>query len=248
MARLAYIIRAQSLFGCRTSKQESQQQHPPVKGTVSRPSPDCAAGRLEWPRRLRSGRCLGRGTFGEGYDLSASALLTAHRLAQHRLGIVMVSGGQLILDSPDLGDDGVAHGGLFSRHSYSPDNPDHRGPLGQQGWVELTSVVWGTLLRQSYGFAFSRRLRLTADKLVAVLFLSFVDMFEILPGIVAEFPLDLMPCLTCLLHNRVFHLRPPSTLPACRQSGFDIHRPVLLHILPTHRNEFTEKGSLGNCP
>ncbi|GEM_PF-2256394 len=58
---------------------------------------------------------------GEADDLSASAFLTAHGVAQHRLGIVMVSGGQLILDSANLGDDGVARGCFLSCHSYSFD-------------------------------------------------------------------------------------------------------------------------------
>jgi hypothetical protein len=44
----------------------------------------------------------------------------------------MVPGGQLILDSPNLGDDGVAYKRFLSCHSYCPKNPNHRRRLGTE--------------------------------------------------------------------------------------------------------------------
>ncbi len=159
MARLAYTTRAKSSFGCRTAALRGQ--HTQVKSAVSGTSPDCAAGRLESARRLRSGRCLRGGTLGEADDLSASAVLTAHRLAQHGLGIVMVSGGQLILDSPNFGDDGVAHRRFLSCHSCCPSSLSswrlfHFSCRAEHSTVEASAcelgaqLVSGRMLRSRY--------------------------------------------------------------------------------------------------
>jgi len=77
------------------------------------------------------------------------------------------------------------------------------------------------MLRRLYRFAFSRRLWFAADEAAAMLFLGFVDVVEVSLWIVSELLFDLASNLTRLFHNRVFHLKAPSTLRACKSWGSD---------------------------
>jgi len=61
---------------------------------------------------------------GEAYNLPAVAVLTAHRVAQHGLDIVVTAGRQSFFDFANLGDDGVIRRCLLSWYTYSPSNQE----------------------------------------------------------------------------------------------------------------------------
>ncbi len=66
--------------------------------------------------------------------------------------------------------------------------------------------------RLLYDSAFAQGFRLSANEFIAMLFLGFVNVFEILHSIVIEFLFYLLSYFTCFFYNDVLHLRPPLIL------------------------------------
>jgi hypothetical protein len=82
------------------------------------------------------------------------------------------------------------------------------GTKAQTHRIALACMSDGSALRQGFGLA--------ADEFVAVLFLGFADVVEVLLRIVTEFLFDLVPDAPYLFYDGVLHITFPSTLRPCR--------------------------------